>query len=277
MSRVARIDKEGYFYHIICRGQRKDVLFFSKDDMNEFCHITNYALSKTDISIIAYCLMNNHIHLLVKRNKIPLSRFMRILETTYAIYFNRKFNLVGHVFQGRYKAYIILDERHLYSIVQYIHYNPVVAEIVSKAYQYLYSSASIYQTHKKYSGIVIRKEKFEKIRIKNIEKQYNHSDYYIGTKKSYLEINKREKGREKTRILKTRKTDKNSFHSTLNSILLRYNLSKEDITNIRWKKEKIKNRDIIIKELNKAGFSQSTIAENLCYSKQLVSKSIKRS
>ena len=136
MPRIARIDLEGYWYHVISRGQRKNPLFFSPADMDKYLELLNDLLNRFDHDLGAYCLMRNHPHLMIKRNKIPLSRLIHNLNTQYALYFNDKYNLVGHVFQSRPKCLIILDENYLYNDLFYIHRNPEKAGIVDDLKDY---------------------------------------------------------------------------------------------------------------------------------------------
>jgi len=107
MSRKARFDKEGYYFHLICRGQRKNPLFFSKRDMQKYIKILNQIQQEYDLEVFAFCLMRNHVHFLVRRNSQGLHKFMQRLNTKYALYFNKKYNVVGYVFQGRYKSVIL--------------------------------------------------------------------------------------------------------------------------------------------------------------------------
>ncbi|MFO8061731.1 MAG: transposase, partial [bacterium] len=76
MSRSARIDKKGYYYHLFARGQRKNPLYFSNDDMGAFLNILNQVLELTDMDIHAYAVIRNHYHLLVHRNNTSLAQFM---------------------------------------------------------------------------------------------------------------------------------------------------------------------------------------------------------
>ncbi|MCD6579074.1 transposase, partial [bacterium] len=120
MPRRARIDLKNYWYHVISRGQRKNPLFFSEEDMLQYIKILIELLNKFDIILGAFCLMRNHVHLLLFRRNDSLYQFMHLLNTRYALYFNKKYKLVGHVFQGRYVSKIVLDARYLNYLVYYI-------------------------------------------------------------------------------------------------------------------------------------------------------------
>jgi len=92
--------------------------------------------------------MTNHIHLVIEIKQIPLSKIMQALSSTYTRYINQAYRLVGHLFQGRYKAKIIHDEKYLLALVRYIHINPVTAKIVNKPEHYIWSSHSYYLGNK---------------------------------------------------------------------------------------------------------------------------------
>ena len=134
--RSLRFDEPNYFYHITCRGQRKNPLFFSDDDFNAYYSIINNVAQDMDMEIYGYCLMRNHVHLLLRRRENSLEHFFRLVNTRYAMYFNEKYDLVGRVFQGRFKSSTVLDEQYLFYILHYIHNNPVKANLVEHPEDY---------------------------------------------------------------------------------------------------------------------------------------------
>ncbi|HYK74224.1 MAG TPA: transposase, partial [Pseudoneobacillus sp.] len=94
----------------------------------------------------SYCLMKTHIHLLLETKDIPITEIMKPIHTQYAVYFNKRYDLVGHVFQGRYKSELITDARYFLNASRYIHMNPLEAEIASVLQDYYWSSYSSYFT-----------------------------------------------------------------------------------------------------------------------------------
>jgi len=96
------------------------------------------------VAVHAYCLMPNHVHILVETNFPPLSRFMQGLQQSYTQYFNRTHRKIGHVFQGRYKAIVCDKDEYLLALVRYIHQNPVRAKMVRRAEDYPYSGQRSY-------------------------------------------------------------------------------------------------------------------------------------
>ncbi len=136
MPRQARIDIEGQMYHVISRGIERRKIFLGKEDYEDFLMRFKAALDKTDAKCLAWCLMPNHFHLLILRNKRPLSELMRRLMTGYAVNFNIRHKRAGHLFQNRYKAILCQEDEYLMALAAYIHLNPLRAKMV-KGYKKL--------------------------------------------------------------------------------------------------------------------------------------------
>ncbi len=134
---------QGGFYHVFNRGNRKQNIFLSDKDYKRYLEKMKEYRKKHNISILAYCLMPNHIHLLVRQNgPEPVSTFIQRLHTAYSMYFNKKYSQVGHIFQDRFKAKIIDRDEYLMHLSRYIHLNP--AKIVTKLPSYKWSSYPTY-------------------------------------------------------------------------------------------------------------------------------------
>jgi putative transposase len=99
---------------------------------------------KFHVGIYAYCLMPNHVHLLLESGSEPLSKFMQGLQQSYAQYFNRSYRKVGHLFQGRYKAIICDKDKYLLALLRYIHFNPVRAGLAKRPEGYVQSGHRSY-------------------------------------------------------------------------------------------------------------------------------------
>jgi REP element-mobilizing transposase RayT len=104
MARKPRLFAPGVLYHVIVRGNQRQKTFSSDSDYQTYLKRLAQYRRKYDVTVYAYCLMPNHVHLLVECGKTPLGKFMQGLQQTYTQYFNRKHKKVGHLFQGRYKA-----------------------------------------------------------------------------------------------------------------------------------------------------------------------------
>ena len=139
MPRKPRIEIPGY-YHIVNRGVGQRVIFKEPDDYEQFEELMCIYAKSYRITIHNYCLMNNHYHLLIETTEENLSRFMRQLNMSYAIYFNKKNQRAGHLWQGRFKSWYVTDEAYLYTLMLYIEQNPLKAKIVKELEAYPYSS-----------------------------------------------------------------------------------------------------------------------------------------
>lgn len=140
MPRIPRIEIAG-FHHIVNRGVEQRNVFLDKEDFNTFLSLLCDACMEFGVKVHAYALMSNHYHLLIETAKENLSRFMRRLNSAYAIYFNKKYKRNGHLWQGRFKSRYVTDEGYLYTLIRYIEYNPLKAGLAEKMGVYPYSSA----------------------------------------------------------------------------------------------------------------------------------------
>lgn len=140
MPRRPRIEIAGY-YHIVNRGVERRVIFYDKDDFEYFIELLSKGCEQFDIILHNYCLMNNHYHLLIELKEENLSKFMRYLNSTYAIYFNKKYKRTGHLWQGRFKSWYVVNETYLYILMRYIEQNPLKAKMVDKIEHYPYCSS----------------------------------------------------------------------------------------------------------------------------------------
>ena len=142
MSRVARIVVPGFAHHITQRGNRNMDVFERSDDHLAYLRFLKQYTEKYGLSIYAYCLMPNHIHLVaVPGDERALGKALRDTHTVYAMHFNTRTAISGHVWQGRFFS-CPLDEQHLWAAVRYVERNPVAAGMVERAEQYRWSSAA---------------------------------------------------------------------------------------------------------------------------------------
>ncbi|SFV56762.1 hypothetical protein MNB_SV-3-838 [hydrothermal vent metagenome] len=139
MPRKPRIEIAGY-YHIINRGVDKMNIFRQPDDYEYFEELMCFYMKSYGITLHNYCLMSNHYHLLIEIQHENLSKFMRQLNMSYAIYFNKKYKRAGHLWQGRFKSWYVTNEAYLYTLMLYIEQNPLKANMVRDMEEYPYSS-----------------------------------------------------------------------------------------------------------------------------------------
>ena len=141
MPRLPRSYIKTSYFHVITQGINKSYIFDKAEDVKYYIKIMYKLMEKQKIKIIAYCIMNNHAHMLLETEDIKeLSKYMQRLNTNYAKYYNTKYNRVGYVFRDRFKSEGIYSEDHLYNCIRYIYNNPVKAGICNKEREYPYSN-----------------------------------------------------------------------------------------------------------------------------------------
>ena len=175
MPRHARNLVNSGFYHIMIRGVNKQIIFNNDEDRMFFLRLMNYYKKKWKCKIHAYCLMDNHVHILFEDKEFLISDFMRDITSHYAIEFNKKYKRVGHLYQERFKSVVVYNEGYLLRLIRYIHRNPEEAGIC-KTEDYKWSSYREYINN----SIVIDKSyilsKFEYPKKCNIE---NFKDFIL--------------------------------------------------------------------------------------------------
>lgn len=144
MPRVRREKCPNSIYHIIVRGNNREDIFKDYGDRIGYLKRLKHYKEKFKIEIYAYCLMTNHVHLVIYDNGQDISKFMQGLSLSYAIYFNKKYNRCGHVFQGRFTSLMVRSDEYFVYVSKYVHRNPVKANIVGDALEYNWSSFKAY-------------------------------------------------------------------------------------------------------------------------------------
>ena len=142
MARPLRIEYPGAIYHVTSRGNARKKIFLEDIDREEFLTTLGWVIERFGWLCHAYCLMDNHFHLLIETPKPNLSLGMRQLNGVYTQRFNRRHKRVGHLFQGRFKAILVERDSYLLELARYIVLNPVRAKIVSTVKGYPWSSYS---------------------------------------------------------------------------------------------------------------------------------------
>jgi putative transposase len=140
MSRPLRLEFAGALYHITSRGNARNLIYLQDDDFELFLQILANVCERYNWVVHAYCLMNNHYHLLVETPDANLSQGMRQLNGVFTQSMNRKHHRVGHLFQGRYKAILVDKDAYLLELCRYIVLNPVRANMVNSPEEWPWSS-----------------------------------------------------------------------------------------------------------------------------------------
>ena len=141
MARKPRIERVG-FYHIVNRGVARGNIYRDRKDFIKFLKIVEEASIEYGFEIYSFCLMNNRYHLLLKTIQENLSIIMQKINSRYSIYFNKKYNRIGPLWQGRFKSWYVYDENYLHTLVRYIEFNPIKANITKNIGEYEWAMSS---------------------------------------------------------------------------------------------------------------------------------------
>jgi len=144
LARPLRIEYPGAFYHAFSRGNQKQPTYFSDDDRYFFLNCLRKACAKFSVVVHAFCLMSNHFHLFLETPLGDLSRMMHSLITSYTVYFNKKHDRQGHLFQGRFKSVLVEAASYAKELSRYIHLNPVRSGLADAPGGYPWSSYDTY-------------------------------------------------------------------------------------------------------------------------------------
>jgi len=145
MARPPRLEFPGAVYHVVVRGNERRAIFRDDEDRERYLGRLAHYRKRFGFRLLAFCLMSNHVHLAIRTGRFPLSRIMAGLQSSYTQWFNRRHGRVGHLFQGRYKAFLVQEDPYLLGLVRYIHENPVRARLAGKASDYDWSSDRYYR------------------------------------------------------------------------------------------------------------------------------------
>ena len=144
MPRTARRKSKSGIYHIIIRGANRQELFHGEKDRLRFLETVERYKTETGIRIYGWCLMNNHIHLVLQEGKEDLAITMKRIGVSYVWYYNSKYRTTGHLFQDRYRSENVEGDGYLATVVRYIHQNPVKAGLVKRPSDWKWSSCQMY-------------------------------------------------------------------------------------------------------------------------------------
>lgn len=149
MPRPLRTVSETGIYHVMSRGSRRKVIFHNSEDKQRFINIMIKKKMNGSFSLYGYCIMDNHYHLLIKEEKENLPTIMKMINAAYAIYYNERYEGIGHVFQDRYRSEAINNDTYLLGVIRYIHNNPIKAGMEKRIQDYPWSSYQQYFYYKR--------------------------------------------------------------------------------------------------------------------------------
>lgn len=144
MPRRARVKSGSGIYHIMLRGANRQEIFHDDEDCLRFLDILHKYKLKTVVKIYAWCLMSNHVHLLLKEGNEDISTTIKRIGVSFVSYYNMKYGTIGHLFQDRFKSENVENRRYLLTVVRYIHQNPIKAGIVKRVNEWRWSSCRDY-------------------------------------------------------------------------------------------------------------------------------------
>ncbi len=140
MPRKARRRSPSGIYHVIMRGINRQIIFLDQEDRLRFIRTLEKYQPISTYLVFAYCLMGNHVHILLKEGKEPMATVMRRICGSYVLWYNQKYTRVGHLFQGRYKSEPVNDDRYFLTVLRYIFQNPVKAGLVEAVGDYRWTN-----------------------------------------------------------------------------------------------------------------------------------------
>lgn len=144
MPRQARRKSKSGIYHVMLRGINKQVIFEDEEDSLKFLETLKNYKAISGYKIFAYCLMSNHIHLLLKVEKENLDLIIKRIAGSYVYWYNWKYHRSGHLFQDRFKSEPVEDDMYFLTVIRYIHQNPIKAGLSKSIDEYKFSSYNEY-------------------------------------------------------------------------------------------------------------------------------------
>lgn len=153
MPRQARKKSETGIYHIMIRGINRQDIFEDDEDKEKFIETLKVYKKESGYELYGYCLMSNHIHLLLKEGRESISITMKRISSSYVYWYNFKYERCGHLYQERYKSETVEDDGYFFIVLRYIHQNPVKAGIITEVGEYKWSSYNEYAGNSKIADV----------------------------------------------------------------------------------------------------------------------------
>ncbi len=265
MPRQRRAYSATQIYHIMVRGNAGRDIFLDDDDKNKFIRILSHKERQTEFKLYAFCLMKNHFHLSLKEGHENISNIMRRINTAYAVYFNKKYQLSGHLFQNRFKSENVENDAYLISLIRYIHQNPVKAGIVLSPEEYQWSSCLYYFFPEKNIYKIVDIEEVLKIFSYDIEearRQFKGFSQKEETTHNFLE------DRGKNKQLRRINTEKKLINF-VNKFLAEHKISLKDLFK---RGNKLSRDQLILRLKDESIYSNRDIAEFLGTTRGIIQK-----
>lgn len=243
MPRKPRKQSTTDYYHVMIRGINREYVFETEENKVKFLELIRVEEKEDLIEISAWCLMDNHIHLLIKASLPDMSKAIKIASLKYAAYYNKLNKRVGPVFGDRFKSQNVEDDIYMLQVIRYIHNNPVKAKYVEKVEDYKWSS---------YSTFIDSGEESQEEKIQYILGFYNHNV------KKFIEYHKQKDTNEFLEI----KEDKEKFRIEVGQKIIGDFYKSKDIINVEeLKKNPILVNDIVNELIDKSHLTLRQIAK----------------
>lgn len=245
------------------RGNERKELFYDDEDRNRFLDILNKIKENGNYHIYTYCLMNNHVHLLIREGKDIIHRSMKRICVSYVYYFNNKYQRIGHLFQDRFRSEPVEGEAYVLAAARYIHNNPVKAGMAESAEDYKWSSYKEYISNVGHKRGLVEREFLLSIFSDTTEKAIELFKEFTKEPVSDVFIDY-EESRDKTRILDQ---GRGHLRDEIGKILENRGYSMESLKRCRDKKV----RNELIREIKEiTGASVRELSRHMEISKDIV-------
>lgn len=233
MPRISRKNINTNYVHAMIQGIERKKIFLSNKSKEKYLELIERAKEEMDIKVLVYAIMDNHAHMLIYYEDVKdLSKFMNKVNTSYALYYNRRMDRVGYVYRDRYKTQQITDEKHLYNVIAYIHRNPVKAGIVKECKDYKFSSYNKFirnKVDKEDIKLLFQSEDYKEV-FQYIHKNYNEENMLEIEEKEYKEkVLEEIMDNQSINKLKELKKNKDMLIYTIKEIKERCNISDKEI------------------------------------------------
>jgi putative transposase len=257
MARPVRIEYPGAVYHVVCRGNNRQAVFRDDYDRKRYLEKLSLYCEQKEVGLLCYCLLTNHVHLVMETPKGNLSKMMQAFQTSYTVYFNKRHGRSGHVFEQRYKAFLVDRDNYLLEVSRYVHLNAVAARLAERPGQYRWSSYGAYLKGKGILGLQTQNilEYFAGGRRKQLEQYRQFVEGASATKGKLAELPVRKQafvGDEEFEEVARRKAAKHSdmerpypFKRIVHAVCKVVGVVEEDLKHSRRREEVQRARDLL--------------------------------
>ncbi|MDS1030156.1 transposase [Bacillota bacterium LX-D] len=194
MPRQPRVKSNSGYYHIMIRGNERQNIFRDEEDKFRFLNILCEKKQENRFNLHVYCLMDNHVHLMLSEGTEDVANVMKRVNVSYVYYFNKKYKRIGHLFQDRFKSEVVERDAYVLALARYIHQNPVKAGIVTYMEQYKWSSYLCYLDQNNDFDQLLEKETILSYFSKDKEKAKEQFKEYMNekTQEEFLDIQEKQ-------------------------------------------------------------------------------------